>query len=186
LGRSLDELPPQTRVLLKHIHRMVTQQCKAQGIEQSHSRFSRKDVRNFIGWGNTQLKVHLKRLEDMEHLLVHRGGRGQSFVYELLYRGEGKQGERFASGLIDIQNLDNLDNRMYDEKKSGVNDHLSGSSRPQVGEKSGSCRPEEKPANQGITRVHPEFDKKEQKNVYRHKNPNSSHRTDSLPLAAAK
>ena len=35
------------------------------------------------GWGDTQLKLHLDRLEELEYLLVHRGGRGQSFVYEL-------------------------------------------------------------------------------------------------------
>ena len=32
----------------------------------------------------------MKKLEAMEYVLVHRGGRGQSFVYELLYNGEGE------------------------------------------------------------------------------------------------
>jgi hypothetical protein len=35
-------------------------------------------------WGETQLRIHLDRLVALEYLLVHRGGRGQSFVYELL------------------------------------------------------------------------------------------------------
>ena len=33
------------------------------------------------------MSVHLDRLEEMEYLLVHRGGRGQSFVYELVFDG---------------------------------------------------------------------------------------------------
>ena len=75
LARSLDELPPQTRKLLTLIAQMVSGREKFL--------FSRKDVRTYTEWGNTQLKVHLHRLEDLEYLMVHRGGRGQSFVYEL-------------------------------------------------------------------------------------------------------
>ena len=41
----------------------------------------------------------------MEYLLVHRGGRGQSFVYELLYDGQGQAGEAFLMGLIDTQKI---------------------------------------------------------------------------------
>ena len=65
--------------------RMVTAACKRQAMDRADYRFSRRDVREFTGWGHTQLKVHLKRLEELEYLLIHRGGRGQSFVYELLY-----------------------------------------------------------------------------------------------------
>jgi DNA primase len=141
LGRTLDELPPQTRRLLQLIYQMVIDACKTQSIEQSDFRFSRRQIRDYSGWGNTQLKVHLHRLEELEYVLPHRGGRGQSFVYELLYQGEGEQGHSFMMGLLDVESLG------YDKKKSGVNDELSGlntkrsgSSRPQVGGKSGSGR----------------------------------------------
>ncbi len=133
LGRTLDELPPQTRKLLHLIYQMVTDACKAGKITQSDHRFTRKEVRDHSGWGNTQLKVHIKRLEEMEYLLIHRGSRGQSFIYELLYSGEGESGQRFQQGLL---NLNNLSEYKYDKKKSGVNVELSGSSRPLVGTKS--------------------------------------------------
>ena len=84
-GPRLDDLPPQTRRLLDLIDGMVTQACQRQGLDRADFRFSRREVREATGWGNTQLKVHLKRLEELEYLLVHRGGRGQSIVYELLY-----------------------------------------------------------------------------------------------------
>ena len=90
LGRSLDELPPQTRRLLLLIDEMV-ERANASGCRWSATdyRFSRRDVRQFTGWGDTQLKMHLHRLEELEYLLVHRGGRGQSFVYELVFERQG-------------------------------------------------------------------------------------------------
>jgi DNA primase catalytic core len=133
LGRTLDELPPQTRKLLKEIQTYVQRECKAQSITQRDFRFSRKAVRQLTSWGNTQLKVHLKRLEDMEYVLIHRGGRGQSFEYELLYDADNDT-QQHLMGLIDI---DVLQKHAYDQKKSGVNTHKSGSSRPQVGGVSG-------------------------------------------------
>jgi DNA primase len=129
LGRTLDELPPQSRKLLQLIYQMVAAACTASRVKQSDYRFSRKDVRNYSGWGNTQLKVHLHRLEEMEYLLIHRGGRGQSFVYELLYHGEGEDGDRFLQGLLDMEHG-------YDKKKSGEVDNRSVVSRPAVGTKS--------------------------------------------------
>ena len=63
---------------------MVTAECERQKMERSDYRFSRRDVREFTGWGDTQLKTHLHRLEELEYLLIHRGGRGQkAWLYEL-------------------------------------------------------------------------------------------------------
>ena len=52
----------------------------------------------------------MKKLEHMEYVLVHRGGRGQSFVYELIYNGEGKEGGTFLMGLADVNELKNTQN----------------------------------------------------------------------------
>ncbi len=105
LGRSLDELPPQTRRLLLLVDAMVTAECERQKIERADYRFSRRDVREVTGWGDTQLKMHLQRLEELEYLLVHRGGRGQSFVYELAFASEGDGGKPVLAGLIDVEKL---------------------------------------------------------------------------------
>lgn len=134
LGRTLDELPPQTRKLLGQVHAMVTEACAREGLAQSDYRFSRKQVRDSCGWGNTQLKVHLGRLEDMEYLLIHGGGRGKSICYELLYQGEGQDDRPFLPGLIDVRQLG------YDPQKSGEHANRSGPSRPQVGPGSGAGR----------------------------------------------
>ena len=70
----------------------------------------------------------------MEYILAHKGGRGQSFVYELLYQGEGNQGDNFMLG------LKNMEKHQYDKKKTGLNNKLSGSKRPQNGVKTGGSR----------------------------------------------
>ena len=58
LGRSVDELPPQTRRLLNLVDEMVTADCKRLATDRADYRFSRRDIREFTGWGHTQLKVH--------------------------------------------------------------------------------------------------------------------------------
>jgi hypothetical protein len=62
-------------------------------------------VREATGWGDTQLKIHLHRLEEMEYLLAHRGGRGQSFVYELAFARLADSGKPTLAGLIEIDKL---------------------------------------------------------------------------------
>jgi hypothetical protein len=105
LGRSLDELPPQTRRLLLAVDEMVTAECQRQKMERADYRFSRRDVRAYTGWGDTQIKIHLHRLEEMEYLLIHRGGRGQSIVYELMFTRPSDGGKPVLGGLIDIAKL---------------------------------------------------------------------------------
>jgi DNA primase catalytic core len=105
LGRTLDELPPQSRRFLEQVHEMVGERCKTRGMERADYRFSRLDVREHTGWSYPQVRRHLDRLVEMEYVLVHRGGRGQSFVYELLWDGTGKDGESFLIGLVDVEAL---------------------------------------------------------------------------------
>ena len=105
LGRSLDELPPQTRRLLLAVDEMVTAECQRQKMERADYRFSRRDVRAYTGWGDTQIKIHLHRLEELEYLLIHRGGRGQSIVYELMFTRPSDGGKPVLGGLIDIEKL---------------------------------------------------------------------------------
>jgi hypothetical protein len=102
LGRSLDELPPQTRRLLGLVETMVQERTRAMGIERRDFRFSRREVREATSYSYEQLRVHLGRLVELEYLLVHRGGRGQSFFYELLYDGGGASGAPRVFGLIEL------------------------------------------------------------------------------------
>jgi DNA primase catalytic core len=105
LGRSLDELPPQTRRLLLLLDTFVAERAKAQGIERQAVRFSRREVRESTGIGDTQLRLHLERLVALEYLLTYRQGAGGKLLYELVYDGQGKDGRPFVPGLIDVDAL---------------------------------------------------------------------------------
>jgi DNA primase len=126
LGRSLDELSPQTRRLLELVSSMVEKHCTAQAITRTDYRFSRRDVRESTSWSDFQVKMHIKKLEELEYVLVHRGGRGQSFVYELLYDGAGRDGKPFLMGLIDVAAL----KQVYDGKKEHQKLNLEHPSSP--------------------------------------------------------
>ena len=127
LGRCLDEMPPQTRRLLALLEKMTAAACAARKIERGDFLFSRRSVREFTGWGDTQLKVHLGRLVELEYVLAHRADHGQGNVYELVYDGQGKDGRRFLSGLLDVEKLRRAHD--YDARRSGVNGERSGGGR---------------------------------------------------------
>ena len=160
LGRSLDELPPQTRRLLLFVDEMVSAECERQKIERTDFRFSRKDVRAFTKWSDSQLKRHLHRLEELEYLLVHHGGRGQSLVYELVFEGQGDSGKPMLPGLIEIEKLTGYG---YDAKKSGLEGEKSGSSLPQVRGVSGGGAGEE---SRALARQNGDFGPESRKNHY--------------------
>jgi DNA primase len=136
LGRSLDDLPPQTRRLLELIHRMVSEEYRKLEMKRSEYRFTRRDVREYTGWGNTQLKVHLGRLEELEYLVLHGGGPRQRHLYELLYEGQGQDGKPFLMGLLDVQDLRNQSGAMTETGRA-----QSTSGRAVVGVRPGGGRP---------------------------------------------
>ncbi|QDV42547.1 DNA primase [Stieleria neptunia] len=105
LGRSLDELSPQTRNLLMKLHDFVASGSKSVGVPKDAFRFTRRELRQAIQWSDYQVRSHLKRLVDLEYVLVHRGRGGQRYVYELLYGGEGREGQPFMMGLLDPAKL---------------------------------------------------------------------------------
>jgi hypothetical protein len=154
LGRSLDELPPQTRRLLLLVDAMVTAECKRQRIERTEYRFTRREVRLATGWGDTQLRLHLGRMEELEYLLAHRGGRGQSFVYELAFAIEGDGSRPVMAGLIDVEKLGGY---KYDANFAGVNagnagleSENAGPKRGQNGGVAGGSRGNESPVSIGV------------------------------------
>jgi DNA primase len=168
LGRSLDELPPQTRRLLLHIDEMVTKESERLKMERTDYRFSRRDVRQYTGWGDTQLRVHLGRLEELEYLLVHRGGRGQSFVYELVFERSADDEKPVLPGLIDVRMLKSHD---YDGKNAGLRGEFAGSKRPQNGGVAGGSRGRQEPMKTGMPEHFGQFLRKSTDTGLREKEP---------------
>jgi hypothetical protein len=86
LRRSVSELPAHTERLLSKIEGYVSARAAELKVPRSEVRFTRREIREATGLGNTQLKHHLRRLEDLEHI-VARGGRGYRIEYELVTSG---------------------------------------------------------------------------------------------------
>ena len=135
LGRSLDELPPQTRRLLEMLDGIVGAIAADRQLEQDNVRLTRRDLREQTGWSDTALKVHLARLVDLELVIAHRAEKGSSFAYELAWDGKGGDGERFLIGLTDPAVLGQT--HAYDDGRSGLKAARSAPGQPSVGPRSG-------------------------------------------------
>lgn len=105
MGSSLDDLLPQTRQLLVLIDNLVNQESQQQNVNRSLVRFTQRQLRETFGWGDSQLRKHLKRLIELEFVLAHRTGFGSAKEYQLLYDGQGRSGEPFLLGLADPSKL---------------------------------------------------------------------------------
>jgi DNA primase len=141
LGQSLDELPPQTRRLLELLDATVTRLAATDQVDRSMVRFTRRKLREELGWGDTQLKVHLGRLVDLELVSAHRVEHGQ-FLYELAWNSAViGDGGRFMVGLSNPNQPslpldDTTVTHGYDANRSGLDTDRSG----QHGVRSGSGR----------------------------------------------
>jgi hypothetical protein len=150
LGRSLDELPPQTRRVLAALGHLVAARAQAQCMTRTEVRFTRAQVRAETGLSDTQCRLHLERLTALEYVLVHRGRRGQSYEYELLHDvpvdvDDAMTAPRLA-GLIDVAALRasaSVDTTMPSSR--GENTPFAGPSRLQRGVNAGAVRSGEMP-----------------------------------------
>ncbi|MFS1522783.1 CHC2 zinc finger domain-containing protein [Microbulbifer sp. 2304DJ12-6] len=153
LGRTLDELPPQTRKLLRLIQQMVGDQCSQHSLAQKDYRFTRRAVREYVQWSDTALKVHVARLVEMEYLLAHRGLGGR-YDYELLF--DGNDEEPHLMGLINVEKLTYDRNRSGQEaNRSGQTRNWSGCGQGLVRGQSGSKKPENSSVDKRLAETGP-------------------------------
>jgi hypothetical protein len=123
LGRSLDELPPQTRRLLAHIRELMNSKRKERATKNASS-FSRRELRDACGWSLTQVRVHLERLVELEYLAVRHGRIGSQFVYEILFDLDAPEAVAHV-GLLEVGQLRrNLAG--FGVGVAGQNGHLAG------------------------------------------------------------
>jgi hypothetical protein len=141
LGRSLDELPPQTRRFLDQLDAWVARECTTQRCHRTDFRFLAREARAVTGLGPTQVKLHLRRLSDLEYVLVHRAPRGQNVCYELVYEAADRPGEAtIFSGLREADTLTlssdlSSDISGYDAPRSASGAERSEAGRPSAGQR---------------------------------------------------
>ncbi len=143
LGRSLDELAPPTRRFLGLLDQLVARIAREEALDRAQVRFTRRQVREYSCLSEAQTRLHLDRLLALEYVLAHRGSRGQQFVYELLYDGEGQDGTPFLPGLLDVEAL----RTSTTPHLAAKNAHLAGTSWPVRGGFAATSRSIESPEN---------------------------------------
>ncbi|UWS30005.1 CHC2 zinc finger domain-containing protein [Erwinia pyrifoliae] len=155
LGRTLDEMPPQTRKLLVLLKAWVGETAQKQAVKPGELHFTRRDVRERLHWGDTQLKVHLARLLEMEYLLLYR--RGLSHEYALLWDGE--EGDRaHLCGLLEVTEAETAagsdeggaDRSGCQAVRSDISGHRSASGRDAVGGRPDRTKPASGQAARGV------------------------------------
>jgi DNA primase len=155
LGRSLDELPPQTRRLLLNVSGYVKGEAQKEGINTSEVQFTRKQLREALAWGDTQLRIHLERLVALEYVLMRREGAGGKYVYELVCEVDENQLQhqhQRVLGLMDVQAIAVLHeatiikSRVNELEVAGQNNELA----VQTEELAVRVRPESAPVAAGL------------------------------------
>jgi DNA primase len=127
LGISLDELSPPSRRLLGQICEMVINKSEEQGINTQDFSFTRRDIREYTGWSDTQVKRHINQLVDLEYIYSIMGSKGKEFMYELQYVEEVEPGKKFLSCLIDVDELaKEIEKEEKEKEKSEDESNLGG------------------------------------------------------------
>ncbi|WP_061248447.1 toprim domain-containing protein, partial [Leptospira noguchii] len=98
-GKNLDDLSPHTKKVLREIYEYVNELCQERSVDKSAIRLTRKEIRERLGVSDTRLRIHLKRLEELEYLYARSGRQGIVMEYELLWEEE-EETENDFSGLL--------------------------------------------------------------------------------------
>jgi energy-coupling factor transporter ATP-binding protein EcfA2 len=100
LGLTLDDLSKHSRDLLDLVKQLVEQKVANSGEDT----FTRREIREFTGWQDHQVKAHIKYLEDMEYLIIRKVKERGQFEYQL----SNSEARRPLKGLLTPLELERL------------------------------------------------------------------------------
>ncbi len=106
LSITLDELSPPARNLLEIISKRAKKEVSSDGVDLKDYRFNRREIRQWSGWSDFQVRRYLKELHALEYLKAHSGSQGARFEYELLFSGDPAKERQFNLGLINTEKLE--------------------------------------------------------------------------------
>jgi DNA primase catalytic core len=160
MGRSLDELPPQTRRVLGLIESLVTERMQHSAILRADVRFTRRELRSRCGMSDAAIRVHLERLVAMEYVRLVAGKNGQRFEYELLFDGALDRSAPQMMGLIDVEALRaaHAESDSTTPTSQGPTPHLAPGLHAARTDLVGTSQSEESPENLGEIAVGREID----------------------------
>jgi DNA primase len=108
LGQCLDELAPPSRTLLTGIYNMVKTLSEKQQCPIDEVFFTRRMIREHLGWSDWQVRAHIRQLVDLEYLHVRIGAQGKRYAYAMNYRGQGEDGGRCYLSLTPVDEIRKL------------------------------------------------------------------------------
>lgn len=84
LARDTEALAPQARRLYEMIRRYAEHHAGEDGVPSAGVEFTRRQLRQLLGWSDRQVRSATDRLVDLEYLVVSGGGRGRCRTYQLV------------------------------------------------------------------------------------------------------
>jgi hypothetical protein len=84
LARAGETLAPQTRRLLAHLRAHADDVARALHCSPEEVDVTRRELRERLGWSDTQVRAATDRLVALEYLVVSGGGRGRCRTYRLV------------------------------------------------------------------------------------------------------
>ncbi len=102
-GSGVEELSRPSRELLERTADYVAAKAARTKTPGERVEFARRELREALGWGEYQLRVHLRELVALEYVVPLGGRHGALFTYRLAWSPE--QGERFVPGLKSVEQL---------------------------------------------------------------------------------
>ena len=108
LGQCLDELAPPSRTLLAGIYSMVKKMADKRDISVDEVFFTRRMIREHLGWSDWQIRAHIRQLEELEYLHVRIGTQGKQYAYALNYKGQGGDSGKCYLNLTPVDEIKKL------------------------------------------------------------------------------
>jgi hypothetical protein len=97
---SLSELSAPARNLLEQIRAEVKSICRAEARHIDQMTFTRKTLREAIGWSDWQVRTHIKELETLEYIQVSGGSQGKQYNYSLEVSDMLNETDRGSVGMV--------------------------------------------------------------------------------------
>ncbi len=113
LGQTMDELAQPSRTLLSLVYKMVKEIATEQNKTPDEIFFTRRMIREHIGWSDWQVKTHIKQLCELEYLAIRIGSKGKEYSYILNYLG---QAEETGKCFLSLTTIEEIKRQMEKEK----------------------------------------------------------------------
>lgn len=84
---------------------MVKAMAEKQDCAVDEVYFTRRMIREHIGWTDWQIRAHIKQLEELEYLYARIGSKGKEYAYALNYQGQGEDQSRFYLNLTPVEEI---------------------------------------------------------------------------------